>query len=359
VKLLAALGLSVVFLAGLAFAVDRATGRPPDFCVRHPENPNCLTSTTTSTTTTPVPSGPQAFGFSESQGPGSVDDMTDAQLDAHFTAERAAGADFTRLSVDTVNDAQFTNQHSHAVFAGLAVIAVVHANTATGAGVYADRARWAAQTFPGIKIELGNEWNLSGFTPSLAASYQIAAYNSVKSVSSASIVSNGLASYGTVDSGITNPVRYLEEMYANGLAGHYDELGIHPYYYNDGMTAAQILSLTDPYSAWAQLAYTTPSLRSVMTTNGDEDKKITATEWGAPSDDPADGFTAGISQDEQANLMTQGIAMWKTYLWAGDLTVYEYSDIGDSATDRERHFGLVDWDGIPKPALAAFSAAVG
>jgi hypothetical protein len=306
---------------------------------QHPER--CLTTTVT-TTTAPPAAGPQRFGFSESQ---------------HFVAERAAGASFVRFSVDTVNDAQFENQYTHATLAGLAVIAVVHANTSTGASVYAGRAQWVAQNFPGIKLELGNEWNIQGFTPAQAASYQIAGYNAAKAASPSSVVSCGLAPYGTLGSGIQNPVRFLEGMYANGLAGHFDELGWHPYNFGDNYTAAQMLSTSDPWSAWAQMAWTVPSARSLMVQYGDEAKPITATEWGAPTDDPAGGYTGGVSLTEQENLMSQGIAAWKSYAWAGDLTVYEYDDLCVGSS-RECHFGLVDRDGIPKPALAAFTAAV-
>lgn len=346
--------------------------QPPALCRQHPErcpttgatattapttDPTTAPTTTSATTTTPAP-GSQAFGFSESQGPGSVDAMTDAQLDAHFSAERNAGASIVRLTVDTTSDPQFSNQKLHAERAGLRVLAVIAGGTGTGATVYAARAQWAAATFPGLKIELGNEWNIHSFTPTLAAQYQIAAYDAVKSVcSSCVVVSNGLANWGQYSGGSTNPVRYLELMYAAGLGGHFDELGIHPYLFNDDWTAAQMLDLTNAYSGFAQLASTSPSLRSVMVANGDGAKKITATEWGAPTDDSADGFTAGVSPAEQANLMTQGIAMWKTFPWAGDLLVYEDADICAGSSD-QCHFGLVDWNGTGKPALAAFTLAV-
>jgi hypothetical protein len=320
-----------------------------------------VAAATTTTPSLPSTSG-QLFGFSESQGPGSPDVMSNAQMTAHFQAEKAAGATVTRLTVDVQNDTQFGNQFQLAKAAGLKVIAVIAGQTATGASAYAQRAQWAAQTYGSqglYKIELGNEWNLHGFTPVLAASYQKAAYSAIKSVCpSCRVISNGLAEWGRYVDGTTNPVRFLELEYAAGLRGSFDELGWHPYYYNNNWTAAQMLSLTDPWSGMAQLGSLTLSARSLMIANGDGAKKITATEWGAPTDDAGDGFTAGVTPAEQANLMTQGIAWWKQQSWAGDLIAYEYQDIANSPTDRECHFGLVDYNGTAKPALAAYKNAV-
>lgn len=324
---------------------------------------SAVVAATMTTTAAPSPStSGQLFGFSESQGPGSPDVMSNAQMTAHFQAEKAAGATVTRLTVDVLNDAQFGNQFQLAKAAGLKVIAVIAGQASTGASAYAQKAQWAAQAYGShglYKIELGNEWNLHGFTPALAASYQKAAYSAIKSVcASCTVISNGLAEWGRYVDGTTNPVRFLELEYAAGLKGSFDELGWHPYLYNNNWTAAQMLSLTDPWSGMAQLGTLSPSARALMIVNGDGAKKITATEWGAPSDDASDGFTGGVTPAEQANLMTQGIAWWKQQSWAGDLIAYEYQDIANSSTDSECHFGLVDYNGTPKPALAAYTSAV-
>jgi hypothetical protein len=324
--------------------------------------PNAVVAAATTTTPPPPSTSGQLFGFSESQGPGSPDAMSNAQMTAHFQAERAAGATVTRLTVDVLNDTQFGNQFQLAKAAGLKVIAVIAGQTSTGTSAYAQKAQWAAQTYGSqglYKIELGNEWNLHAFTPTLAASYQKAAYSAIKSVCpSCIVISNGLAEWGRYIDGQTNPVKFLELEYAAGLKGSFDELGWHPYYYNNNWTAAQMLALTDPWSGMAQLGSLSPSARALMIANGDGAKKITATEWGAPTDDPGDGFTGGVAPAEQANLMTQGIAWWKQQSWAGDLIAYEYQDIANSSTDRECHFGLVDYNGTAKPALAAYKNAV-
>jgi hypothetical protein len=293
--------------------------------------------------------------------------MNAARMSAHFRAERAAGAQVTRIAVDAANDKQFSREFRAAKAAGLRVMPMVNGSTSTGAAAYARRARWVARTYArqGVtKIELGNEWNLHGFAPQLAVSYQKAAYAAIKSVCSHCIVvSNGLAAYGHYatapgDGGEVNPVKFLEQEYAAGLHGSFDELGWHPYNYNPGDGSANLLSVTDAWSAWAQMGWLVPSARSLMVAHGDGDKRITATEWGVPTDDAADGFTGGVSPQEQATMIAQGIALWKQQPWAGDLIVYEYQDIGNSATDRESHFGLVDWGGTAKPALAAYENAV-
>src|SRR6185295_447945 len=91
--------------------------------------PNAVVAAaTTRTPPSPSTSG-QLFGFSESQGPGSPDVMSNAQMTAHFQAEKAAGAAVTRLTVDVLNDTQFANQFQQAKGAGLKVIAVIAGQT--------------------------------------------------------------------------------------------------------------------------------------------------------------------------------------------------------------------------------------
>jgi hypothetical protein len=67
-------------------------------------------------------------------------------------------------------------------------------------------------------------------------------------------------------------------MYANGAKGSFDALGYHAYSFRE---------LPDTYgSGWSQMAQTSPSPRSMMIRNGDGNKPIWVTEFGAPSGGP-------------------------------------------------------------------------
>jgi len=217
------------------------------------------------------------------------------------------------------------------------------------------------------RFEMGNEPNRiggygTGPNPELWARQQVGCAKAIRSVvRDAHIATGGLAPYGRYgdaapDGSGLNPLNFLERAYAAGLRrAQIDAIGWHPYSFYAGATAVEMLSTVEPSSAWAQMAWTVPSARSLMDANGDRRLRIDASEWGAPTNDGA--FVDGVSEDEQANLMTSGIAAWKTYPWHGDLIVYSWLDRGRSAS-REDHFGLLRPDFTPKPAAEAFQAAV-
>lgn len=132
--------------------------------------------------------------------------------------------------------------------------------------------------------EIWNEPNLIGFWPTgpNAAEYAamlIACYNAIKGADSgATVVSAGLApygyptGYGQEDASGINPLTYLERMYAAGAGTKIDAVGWHPYC-SDGFGFLV-------WSAWSQLAETSPSARSIMVANGDNNKPIWITEYG-------------------------------------------------------------------------------
>src|SRR5690606_12770362 len=95
------------------------------------------------------------------------------------------------------------------------------------------------------------------------------------------------------------------------------------------------------WSAWHQMAGTSKSLRSVMVANGDGDKRIWGTEFGAPTGGPAGTH---VTEAEQAQMIARAYGLWQGYEWAGPLFVYEGRDMGTSQTTRENHFGLIRHD---------------
>jgi hypothetical protein len=99
---------------------------------------------------------------------------------------------------------------------------------------------------------------------------------------------------------------------------------------------------------------TSPSLRSVMTDNGDAGKQIWATEFGAPTNGPAESF---VSEQAQATAVTRAFQLFGSYKWAGPLFWYSERDLGTAATTRENFFGVLRNDFSPKPAFDAYKAA--
>jgi len=313
--------------------------------------------------------GPE-YGFSTGAGPGTVTTFGGGTLDRYFGSARSVGATLVRLDARRA-DRALSSRVAHAQAAGLHVELIVSLTGTPTPRAYARTCRTIAAVYRPrgvLRFEMGNEPNLRTTfhaqpAPKLWARQELACARAIRAVArDAHIVTGGLAPYGrygsvAADGSSMNPLTFLQRAYAAGLRkAPIDAIGWHPYSFHANGTAAAMLSTSDPGSAWAQLAWTTPSLRSVMAANGDSGLRVDATEWGAPTN--SHGFDDGVSEDEQARLMTMGIAAWKTYPWHGDLLVYSWLDRGTSSTSREDHFGLLRPDFSPKPAANAFKGAV-
>jgi polysaccharide biosynthesis protein PslG len=174
-----------------------------------------------------------------------------------------------------------------------------------------------------------------------------AAYASIKKVDrSAFVLSGGLAP--EANDGINiNPVSYLQDMYAHGAKGSFDAVSYHPYSYP---------ALPDSYqswSGWSQMGQTRPSIRSVMTSQGDSRKQVWITEVGAPSSGPY-----GVGQAAQGADLSQAIANTRNTSWIGGLYLYSWQDHGTSQATSENWFGLVTAAGAHKVAYTAVATAL-
>ncbi len=175
-----------------------------------------------------------------------------------------------------------------------------------------------------------------------------AAYTAIKSVNPAAfVISAGLAPESNDGTNIA-PITFLQGMYADGAQGSFDALGFHPYSYPALPNSVQ------SWSGWSQMSQTSPSLRSVMTANGDGSKKIWVTEVGAPSAGPD-----GVGQAAQASEFTQAIAAAKAASWIGGCYLYSWKDEGTDRSNSEDWFGLLTASGAKKQAYTAVANALG
>ena len=174
-----------------------------------------------------------------------------------------------------------------------------------------------------------------------------AAYASIKSADpSATVISAGLSPFGAypaTSATRTNPVKFLEDLYAAGISGSFDALGTHPY--NHPASPGSF----HPSLAWAQLEQTTPSIRSLMVANGDADKKIWATEFGYPT---CTTESLCVSEAQQSAYTASAIDRWGQHPWSGPLVLYEVEDADPLDTSLNR-FGVFRKDGSEKPVAAA------
>ncbi len=187
-----------------------------------------------------------------------------------------------------------------------------------------------------------------------------AAYVSVhQSDAQAIVVTAGLSPQATAD-GAYSPYDFASALYANGAHGYFDALGDHPYTFP--------LSPADSADdAWTQMAGTNHSLRSLMVANGDADKKIWITEYGAPTGGPGpvstnqqlnlDAHPYTVDEARQATLLADALRLYRSYSWAGPMFYYSYQDAGTDPSTNENFFGLVTADGTKKAAYTVYSSA--
>ena len=166
--------------------------------------------------------------------------------------------------------------------------------------------------------------------------------------SSAYILTTGLAPASTSQSNY-KPTDFLKGIYQNGGKDYFDGVAMHPY--SSGMYPDHQAT----WNAWQQMdntfGGTQDSLRSVMITNGDEAKKIWATEYGIPTGGTDD---KSVSQSEQALILKKAFELWKTYPWAAVLTWYNYKDVNTGGSSIHDNYGLTKTDGTPKESLAMY-----
>jgi hypothetical protein len=196
--------------------------------------------------------------------------------------------------------------------------------------------------------EIWNEPNLSNFwlpgpQPSKYADLLNEAATRIRSIQpEAQIVSAGLSPYGAPgDQTATrmNPVTFLQAMYAAGAQGSFDALGMHPYNHPSAPVPGH------PAAAWTQLESTSPSLRSVMSENGDAGLKIWGTEFGYPT---CQTEAHCVSESQQAEFTEGALHAWGGAEWAGPMMLFQLVDSGE-ADSAETRFGFFRSDLSEKP----------
>jgi beta-xylosidase len=221
------------------------------------------------------------------------------------------------------------------------------AQFATWAGAVA--ARYGAR---GVRyFEIWNEPNLSVFwqpkpDPAAYTADLKAAYAAIKEVDPAAVVLSGGLAPANNDGQDYDPRTFLEDMYADGAQGSFDGLGYHPYSYPDSP------DMVASWSGWSMMSDTSPSIRSIMTENGDSGKKIWITEYGAPTSGPNSVGDTGQSTD-----LVEAISQVQKLNWIAALYIYTWSDIATLPAD-QNGFGLLTDTNSQKPAYRAVASSL-
>jgi hypothetical protein len=200
--------------------------------------------------------------------------------------------------------------------------------------------------------EIWNEPNVSTFwyprpDPEAYTALLVRASAAIKHVEpDATIISGGLAPSSDSAGGSQIDVRtFLTRVYAAGGGRAFNAVGLHPYSF------PHLPLFPADYNTFLN----TPALYQVMVDHGDAAKRIWGTEIGAPTA----GGGGSVTDAVQAEILTQAYRQWTAWKFTGPLIWFAYEDAGADSFNRDEHFGLVDVNGRPKPALAVFVAVVG
>jgi hypothetical protein len=204
----------------------------------------------------------------------------------------------------------------------------------------------------GVKFwEIWNEpnqaWSWSPPDPAAYTRLLIPTYAAIKVADpTAQVITAGLAPAGDKPGQEVAPVTFIKGIYAAGGKGSFDAMAVHPYTYpympNDSST-----------SSWSTF-FRIPDIHNVMVSNGDGNKQIWLTEFGAPT-----GSGTGASpESNQVNMVKQGFVAKAQYPYTGPLIWYAARDAGTDLTDREQNFGLWRFDFSAKPAAATMASII-
>ena len=173
------------------------------------------------------------------------------------------------------------------------------------------------------------------------------AYRAINTIDpSADIIAGSTAPSGS-DSNNLSPIDFLQGLYDNGAQGYFTAVSTHPYTYPKTPDTAGVLD------AWGQLG----PMHDIMATQGDGNKQVWITEFGAPTNGPINRPNEYVSESLQSTILTEAVAQWKKHSWAGPFFWYDYQDSGSSSSSSEHFFGLVRSDGSNKPAYDLFVRA--
>lgn len=176
------------------------------------------------------------------------------------------------------------------------------------------------------------------------------------------VVSGGLAP--EPDNGTDISARtFAEDMFRDGAKGYFDAFGYHPYSY------PALPDQYEPWSAWSQMAQTRPSIRSIMTANGDAASPIWITEVGAPTGGPGQAAPCsesapGVpradhdSQCLQAAAITQVVRNERSLRWLGPAFIYSFQDLGTNQSHEDDFFGVLTARGSAKTSYHALGRAI-
>jgi hypothetical protein len=222
-------------------------------------------------------------------------------------------------------------------------------------------------------IEVWNEQNLAregGGSPMPPGDYVAllsAAYQAIKTADpSITVVSGGPTPAGDVPGAAIDDINYLNAMYAAGLKGVSDAIGVHPSGYNCP-AGADWQTVTNPdavfrgpfdnrHHSWC-FRGTMEGYRDVMVANGDADKSLWPTEFGwAVSSTPQTGYeyAGDNTREKQAAWIVEAFQQAEAWGWVGPMFLWNLNYDVTRPGSEQAAFSILTAEG-PTPAYNAIA----
>lgn len=214
-------------------------------------------------------------------------------------------------------------------------------------------------------FEIWNEPNYHGFwlpTPNVSDYQNIlkSSYVQIKAANPNTVVlSGGMAAIGD-ENGNVSPITFISQLYALKSNEFLDAVSLHPYSY------PALPAYSASWNRWQQIV----PIHEMMAANGDINKKIWLTEYGAPTNGSSVGHTTlqlnnyvydhdYMTEEAQNDLLVSAITEYKTYsAWTGPFFYYSLQDAGTSTDTTENFYGLLRYDNSRKQAYFTFEKAI-
>ncbi|MBV0892989.1 family 1 glycosylhydrolase [Paracoccus sp. Z118] len=185
--------------------------------------------------------------------------------------------------------------------------------------------------------EIFNEQNKHNITPQSYTEVLKQSYNAIKAVDGSDVViTGGTAAIPSTGNGMWGAVDYLGQMYDAGAKGYFDAVGYHPYSFplmpSDGAE----------WNGWQMME---DGIRDAMVANGDGDKQVWMTEFGAKTT----GGGQTVSESQAARMLRDAVDLAEDTPWAGPIMWFSYQD-----SSFEPGFGLRDGGGRTREAYHVF-----
>ena len=147
--------------------------------------------------------------------------------------------------------------------------------------------------------------------------------------------------------------RFTSRLYRAGIKGYFDAFSIHPY--SDDRSP---LAAGDDQYVRGSFIRGVPAVRDLMERRGDP-KPLWLTEfgWSTTNVRNSANWLNGVGEGTQARFVTEALGQIQKWPYVDVAIYFKLADTSSDPADTVANFGLLSYNGNPKPAYEAFQAA--